>query len=84
MRFKVRKEFVEVAGLNDGIYFAEDNNLNLRIVGKQKRDGLIPIMIKREGSNYIFDIPDAIVQKLKHREGSEIDFVPEYNAIYVL
>ena len=52
-------------------------------MGNQKKDGLVPIILRKEGKNFLVDIPDAVVKELKHRDGSEIDVVPD-GSIYIL
>ena len=84
MKFKVKDIFVKAAGLKEGVYFAKEvENIKLEIVGEVKKDGLIPIMVKKDNGNYVIDIPDSVVEKLKHRDGSEIDLVPD-RSVYIL
>ncbi len=84
MKFKVKEMFIKAAKLNEGVYFAKVvGNVKLEIVSSKSKDGLIPILVRREKNHYIVDIPDGIVEKLKHREGSEIDMVPD-GSVYIL
>ncbi|RLI77990.1 hypothetical protein DRP05_08725 [Archaeoglobales archaeon] len=84
MKFKVKDIFIKAAGLKEGVYFAREvENIKLEIIGEVKKEGLIPIMIKKEDGNYLIDIPDSVVERLKHRDGSEIDLISD-RSIYVL
>jgi len=84
MKFKIKDVFIKAAKLKEGVYFAREvEGVKLEIVGKRSEDGLIPILVEKEKSHYIIDIPDSIVEKIRHRDGSEIDLVPD-GSIYVL
>jgi len=84
MKFKVKDVFIKAAKLKEGVYFAKEvEGVKLEIVGNRSEDGLIPILVRKEKDHYIIDIPDSIVEKVKHRDGSEIDLVPD-GSIYVL
>jgi len=84
MEFKIKDIFVKAAGLKEGVHFAEKvGGVKLEIVGNQKKDDLVPIILRKEGKNFLVDIPDAVVKELKHRDGSEIDLVPD-GSIYIL
>jgi len=86
MKFKVKNVFIKAAKLKEGVYFAKEvEGVKLEIADAKAQDSLIPIMIKKEkkGDYYIVDIPDSIVDKIKHRDGSEIDLAPD-GSIYIL
>jgi len=84
MKFKIKDVFIKAAKLKEGVYFAREvEGVKLEIVSNKSKDGLIPILVKKEKSHYIIDIPDSTVEKIKHRDGSEIDLVPD-GSIYVL
>ena len=85
MKFKIKDVFIKAAKLKEGVYFAKEvEGVKLEIVSSKAKDNLVPVMIQREGKEYyVLDIPDTVVEKIKHRNGSEIDLTPD-GSIYVL
>ena len=50
MEFKIKDIFVKAAGLKEGVHFAEKvEGVKLEIVGNQKKDDLVPIILRKEG-----------------------------------
>ncbi len=85
MRYKISEVFVRNAGLEEGLYFAKEvEGVKLRIIGKKRKNKAIPIIVERADRNtFIIEIPDSIVEIIKHRDGSEIDLTPAGD-IYIL
>lgn len=63
MEFKIKDIFVKAAGLKEGVHLAQKvEGVKREIVGNQKKDGLVPIILRKEGKNFLVNIPDAVVK----------------------